>query len=78
MLVNVFASAIMGIEAFPVTIEMHFSMGIRYSLVGLPDNAIRESHERIVSALKYNGMDVPRQQIVINMSPAHIKKEGTS
>jgi magnesium chelatase family protein len=78
MLVIVTSAAIQGINAKPVQIEVHLSRGIRFSLVGLPDNAVRESHERIVSALQVNGMDLPRKQIVINMAPADLRKEGTS
>jgi len=78
MLVKVASAAIQGINAKPVQIEVHLSRGIRFSLVGLPDIAVRESHERIVSALQVNGMDLPRKQIVINMSPADLRKEGTS
>jgi len=78
MLVKVNSAAIQGINAKPVQIEVHLSRGIRFSLVGLPDNAVRESHERIVSALQLNGMDLPRKQIVINMAPADLRKEGTS
>ena len=78
MIVQVLSSAISGINAIPVRIEMHVSKGIRYSLVGLPDNAVKESHERIISALHINGMDIPRKQIIINMAPADIKKEGTT
>ena len=48
MIVQVLSSAISGINAIPVRIEMHVSKGIRYSLVGLPDNAVKESHERII------------------------------
>jgi len=78
MLVKVISAAIKGVGAQPVWIEVHLSRGIRFSLVGLPDNAVRESHERIVSALQVNGMDLPRKQIVINMAPADLRKEGTS
>jgi len=78
MLVQVTSAAISGINATPVRIEVSLSKGIRFSLVGLPDNAVRESHERIVSALRVNGMDLPRNQIIINMAPAAIRKEGTS
>ena len=78
MLVKLISAAIQGVGAQPVWIEVHLSRGIRFSLVGLPDNAVRESHERIVSALQVNGMDLPRKQIVINMAPANLRKEGTS
>jgi len=78
MLVKLTSAAIHGIGARPVSVEVHLSRGIRFSLVGLPDNAVRESHERIVTALQVNGMDLPRKQIVINMAPADLRKEGTS
>lgn len=78
MLVNLVSAAILGIHASPVRIEVYLSKGIRFSLVGLPDNAVKESHERIISALQVNGMDVPRKQIIINMAPADLRKEGTS
>lgn len=78
MLVKIISAAIQGVGAQPVWIEVHLSRGIRFSLVGLPDNAVRESHERIVSALQVNDMDLPRKQIVINMAPADLRKEGTA
>ncbi len=78
MLVKTYGSAVQGINATTVTIEVNVSNGIRFMLVGLPDIAVRESHERIVSALKYNGYDIPRKQIVINMAPADIRKEGSA
>ncbi len=77
MLVQVISAAILGIEARPVRIEVELSRGIRFTLVGLPDNAVRESHERIVSALRNNNMDLPRHQITINMAPADMRKEGS-
>jgi len=78
MLVQVLSAAIIGIEAIPVRIEVELSRGIRFTLVGLPDNAVRESQERIVAALRNNQMDLPRHQITINMAPADLKKEGTT
>ncbi|NLE31623.1 MAG: YifB family Mg chelatase-like AAA ATPase [Bacteroidales bacterium] len=78
MLVEVLSAAISGIDAFPVHIEVGLSRGIRFSLVGLPDSAVKESHERITSALRYNDMDLPRHQITINMAPADLRKEGTA
>ncbi|MDI9545286.1 MAG: magnesium chelatase domain-containing protein, partial [Bacteroidota bacterium] len=57
MYVKLISAAIQGIGAIPVYVEVHVSRGIRFSLVGLPDNAVRESHERISSALQYCGMD---------------------
>jgi magnesium chelatase family protein len=78
MLVNLLSAAIQGIEAYLIRIEVSLSRGIRFSLVGLPDSAVKESHERIVSALRTNHMDLPRHQITINMAPAAIRNEGTS
>lgn len=78
MLVEVLSAAISGVEALPVHIEVGLSRGIRFSLVGLPDNAVKESHERITSALRCNQMDLPRHQITINMAPADLRKEGTA
>ena len=78
MLVKVFGAAVQGIEATLITIEVNCSRGIRFLLVGLPDTSVKESHERIVSALEVNGLKFPRQQIVINMSPADIRKEGSA
>ncbi|MDR1882946.1 MAG: YifB family Mg chelatase-like AAA ATPase [Prevotella sp.] len=78
MLVKVFGAAVQGILATLVTIEVNCSKGIKFMLVGLPDTSVKESHERIVSALQINGYKFPRQQVVINMSPADIRKEGTA
>ena len=78
MLVKVFAAAIQGIDATIVTIEVNAVRGIRFFLVGLPDNAVKESHERIKSALTVNGYKLPGKQIIVNMAPADIRKEGTS
>lgn len=78
MLVKVFGAAVQGIEATLITIEVNSSKGIKFMLVGLPDASVKESHERIISALQVNNYKVPRQQVVINMSPADIRKEGTA
>ncbi|HBG40115.1 MAG TPA: magnesium chelatase [Porphyromonadaceae bacterium] len=78
MLVKVFGAAVQGIHAKLITIEVNCSRGIRFSLVGLPDASVKEGHERIISALQVSGFTVPHQQIVINMSPADIRKEGSA
>ena len=78
MLVKVFGAAVQGISAILITIEVACSKGIKFMLVGLPDASIKESHERIISALHVNGYKFPRQQVVINMSPADIRKEGSA
>jgi magnesium chelatase family protein len=84
MLVKAFASAVYGIDAQTVTIEVDCGGPLGpngkpgYSLVGLPDNAVKEGYWRIESALKSAGMRIPRMRIVINMAPADIKKEGSN
>lgn len=78
MLVKVFGAAMQGIDALPVTIEVNCSKGIRFLLVGLPDTAVKESHERIYSALSHNQYKFPRKQVIINMAPADIRKEGAA
>ena len=78
MLVRTFASAVTGIDAVTVTIEVNVSRGIRFFLVGLPDVAVKESQQRIESALRSLGFHWPGKQVLINMAPADIKKEGSS
>ena len=78
MLVKTFGAAVHGINATIVTIEVNVSRGIRFFLVGLPDNAVKESQQRIISALQVNKIEFPRYQIVINMAPADIRKEGSA
>lgn len=78
MLVKVYAAALQGVNATIITIEVNCSKGIKFFLVGLPDVSIKESHERITSALSFNGLKFPRNQIVVNMAPADIRKEGSS
>lgn len=78
MLIKLFGAAVQGIDATIVTIEVNTSRGIKFFLVGLPDSAVKESHERIVSAIQVNGYKFPTCQIVVNMAPADIKKEGSS
>ena len=78
MLVKSFASAVNGIDAVTVTIEVNVSRGVQFFLVGLPDSAVRESHQRIESALRALDFHWPGKQVVINMAPADIRKEGSS
>ncbi|MDR0864134.1 MAG: YifB family Mg chelatase-like AAA ATPase [Candidatus Symbiothrix sp.] len=78
MLVKAYAAALQGVNATLITIEVNCSKGIKFFLVGLPDVSIKESHERITSALEFNGMRFPRKQIVVNMAPADIRKEGAA
>jgi len=78
MLVKVYAATVQGISAIKVTIEVNCSKGIQFLLVGLADIAVKESHERIISALQTCGYRIPRNRIVINMAPADLRKEGSS
>jgi magnesium chelatase family protein len=78
MLVKSFGSAVHGIKATTITIEVSVSKGINFFLVGLPDNAVRESQQRIATALESNGFKLPKQRVVINMAPADIRKEGAA
>ena len=78
MLVKTFGAAVQGINATIVTIEVNVGQGIRFMLVGLPDNAVRESHERIASALDFTGNKMPQRQVIVNMAPADIRKEGSA
>jgi len=78
MLVKTFGSAVQGINATTITIEVNVSQGINFYLVGLPDSAVKESQQRIDSALRTNGYKVPGKKIVINMAPADIRKEGSA
>jgi len=78
MLVKTYGSAVHGINAITITIEVSVSQGVNFYLVGLPDSAVKESQQRIDSALRTNGHKVPGQKIVINMAPADIRKEGSA
>lgn len=78
MLTKIYGSAIFGIEATIITIEVNVDTGIGYHLVGLPDNAVRESSFRISAALKNNGYKLPGKKITINMAPADMRKEGAA
>ena len=72
MLIKVFGAAVQGIDATLITIEVNSSRGCMFYLVGLPDSAVKESHQRIISALQVNGYRMPTSNIVINMAPADI------
>ena len=78
MLVKVYGSAVFGVEATTITVEVNMDKGIGYHLVGLPDNAIKESSYRIAAALKNNGYEMPGKKIIINMAPADLRKEGSA
>ncbi|MBC7439387.1 MAG: YifB family Mg chelatase-like AAA ATPase [Flavobacterium sp.] len=78
MLIKMFGSAVFGVEATTITVEVNIDKGVGYHLVGLPDNAIKESSYRIAAALKNNGYNLPVKKITINMAPADLRKEGSS
>lgn len=78
MLIKVFGSAVFGVEATTITVEVNIDKGVGYHLVGLPDNAIKESSYRIAAALKNNGYTLPVKKITINMAPADLRKEGAA
>ncbi len=78
MLVKTFGSAVYGVEAITITIEVNVSAGQGYQIVGLPDNAVRESLQRTESAIKTNNFDMPRTKIVVNLAPADIRKSGSA
>ncbi len=78
MLVKLCGSAVAGINAMPITIEVNVSTGIGFFLVGLPDNAVKESQQRIISAFGANGFRIPGRKVLVNMAPADIRKEGAA
>ena len=78
MLTKVYGSAVFGVEATTITVEVNVDSGIGYHLVGLPDNAIRESNFRIAAALQNNGYKIPGKKLILNMSPADLRKEGSA
>lgn len=78
MLVKTFGSSIFGIDAITITVEVNVDIGVQFMMVGLPDSAVKESHQRIEAALRNNGYKIPGKKIVINMAPADIRKEGSA
>lgn len=78
MLVKIYGSAVFGVEATTITIEVNIDKGVGYHLVGLPDNAIKESNYRIAAALQNNNYKIPGKKITINMAPADMRKEGSA
>ncbi|MDE6038094.1 MAG: magnesium chelatase, partial [Duncaniella sp.] len=78
MLIKTYGAAVQGIDAIVVTIEVVADRGVSYSLVGMADTAVRESHERVVSAIMQSGLSWPRRRVVVNLSPADVRKEGAA
>jgi len=77
MLVKTYSSTVFGINATTITIEVNLEIGINFYLVGLPDNAVKESQQRIKAAFKNNNLKFPGREITVNMAPADIRKEGS-
>ncbi|MBO4504754.1 MAG: ATP-binding protein, partial [Bacteroidales bacterium] len=78
MLVRTFCCALMGVAAIHITVEVSVDIGIGFHLVGLPDSAVKESQQRIETALKNYNYRMPGRKIVVNMAPADIRKEGSA
>lgn len=78
MLIKTYGSALQGVDAITITVEVNIGQGINFHLVGLPDSAVKESHHRIDAALKNNGHKIPGKKVVVNMAPADIRKEGSA
>lgn len=78
MLTKVYSAAIEGIDAFPVTIETVVERGVKFTIVGMADTAVKESYQRIVAAMNHSGIQFPHRKTIINLAPADVKKEGAS
>lgn len=78
MLVKTYGSAVFGIDATTITIEVNIANGVNFILVGLPDSAVKESQQRIKAAFKNNNLKYPGKEITVNMAPADIRKEGST
>lgn len=78
MLVKTFGSAVHGVNAITITIEVNVGQGVSYFIVGLPDSAVKESLQRIEAALKNNGYKMPHNKVIVNLAPADIRKAGSA
>ena len=78
MLVKTYGCAIVGVNALMVTVEVTVGEGLGFFMVGLPDNAVKESAQRIVSAFEESGYRIPGQRVTVNLAPADLKKEGSA
>jgi len=78
MLVKTLGSAVYGVDAITITLEVNVMAGSGYFIVGLPDSAVKESLQRVESALKTNGYHMPRTKLVVNLAPADIRKTGSA
>ena len=71
-------AAVVGVDAITITVEVNVDRGMKFFMVGLPDNAVKESQQRVESAIKHHEFFMPRQKTVVNLAPADIRKEGSS
>jgi magnesium chelatase family protein len=78
MVAKCYGSAVYGVNAYTVTIEVNVGQGTKFFMVGLPDIAVKESQQRVESAIKHLGYKMPRNRIVVNLAPADVRKEGSS
>ena len=79
MLAKVFSGSVLGIDAYIVEVEVDTAQGLPiFSTVGLPDNAVKESKDRVKAAIKNSGYEFPAKRITVNLAPAYVKKEGTT
>lgn len=78
MLAKSFGSTVYGVDASVITIEVNVGQGTKFFMVGLPDSAVKESQQRVESAIKHIGYKMPRQKVIVNLAPADIKKEGSA
>lgn len=78
MLAKTYGSAVYGVDAFKITVEVNVGQGTKFFMVGLPDSAVKESEQRVESAIKHLGYRMPRQKVVVNLAPADIRKEGSA
>ena len=78
MLVKTFGSAIFGVNAMMITVEVSVDPGVNFTMVGLPDNAVKESQQRIATAVAQHGFHIPGKRIVVNLAPADVRKEGAA
>ncbi|MEE1337592.1 MAG: magnesium chelatase domain-containing protein, partial [Muribaculaceae bacterium] len=78
MLTKTYGAAVSGIDAIVVTMEVSIENGMGFCIVGLPDAAVKESYERVRSAIKIYGVQFPHRDVVVNMSPADVRKEGAA
>lgn len=77
-LVKTYGAAVQGIDAIQVTVEVSADRGVAFHMVGLPDTAVKESYQRVFSAIEQSGLEFPRRRLVINLSPADVRKEGAA